>query len=48
MVITGQNNMFVIIGEGKIYNCGIFNMAEIQIIEIDKRLSRMQPDYVDY
>jgi hypothetical protein len=39
--------MFVIVGEGKIYNCNFCTELEIQIIEIDKRLSRGQPDYID-
>jgi photosystem II stability/assembly factor-like uncharacterized protein len=42
-----ENNKFIIIGDGKIYTCNFCTELEIQIIELDKRFSRVEPDYID-
>jgi hypothetical protein len=45
-----EKNTFIIIGDGKIYTCNFYTFyteVEIQIVELDKRFSRTEPDYFD-
>jgi ABC-type uncharacterized transport system auxiliary subunit len=41
-----EKNTFIIIGDGKIFTCNFCTISEIRSLEIDKRLSRVEPDYV--
>jgi hypothetical protein len=42
-----EKNMFIIIGDGKFYTCSFCTEVEIRIIVLDKRLSRVEPNYLD-
>jgi uncharacterized protein (DUF934 family) len=42
-----ENNKFIIRGDGKFYTCHFCTEVEIQIIELDKRFSRVQPNWLD-
>jgi hypothetical protein len=42
-----ENNKFIIIGDGKIYTCNFYTELEIKIVELDKRFSRTEPEYID-